>query len=67
MTLAQITLAAQSAANSALTANAAGAVADDLGQQTIKLEAFALSGIDRADFSTFESAFNSQIAAIQHL
>ena len=38
---------------------------DALAVQTIKLEEFALSGIDRADFQTFESSFNAQLDMYQ--
>jgi hypothetical protein len=59
MTLAQIVLAAQAAANKAASAT------DALAQQTIKLEEFATSGIDRADFATFETSFNAQFEMYQ--
>ena len=37
------------------------AAADPLAQQSVKLEEFTASGFDRADFPTWESAFNAEL------
>lgn len=54
-TLADLVISAQGAANKAYT------VPDALAQQTIKLEEFATSNFDRADFAAWENAFNAQL------
>ena len=54
-TLADIVLTAQAAANKAVKAP------DALAQHTIKLEEFATANLDRADFPTWEQAFNAQL------
>lgn len=60
-TLADIVLSAQAAANKAFAPNTDGTSKDILAQRTIKLEEFAASGLDRADFPTWENSFNSQL------
>ena len=57
-------LAAQAAANKAATPAADGSLPDALTQQTIKLEEFATSGFDRADYSIFENRFQEQLEMI---
>jgi FlaG/FlaF family flagellin (archaellin) len=37
------------------------AASDVLSQQTIKLEEFATANLDRADYPTWETAFNAQL------
>jgi len=54
-TLAAIVVSAQAAAQKAF------AAADALAQQSIKLEEFAATGFDRADYPTWENSFNSQV------
>jgi hypothetical protein len=54
-TLAELVLSAQAAANKAV------AVKDTLAQQTVKLEEFATSALDRADYPTWENAFHAQL------
>jgi len=54
-TLADIVISAQA---SAIKAKAA---TDSLGQQSIKLEEFAATGFDRADYPTWENSFNAQV------
>ena len=56
-TLAQIVVAAQAAANKAQ----ASANPDTLTIETVKIEEFAATGFDRADYATFENAYNSQL------
>ena len=58
-TLADLVISAQAAANKAFTAP------DALARQTIKLEEFATANFDRADFATWENAFNAQIDLLQ--
>ena len=62
ITLAQIVLAGQAAANKV----AAMPSADALTAQTTKLEEFATTGFDRADFGTFENAFCAQLEMLQN-
>lgn len=59
-TLADLVKSAQAAANKAI------AAPDSLAQQTIKLEEFAMANFDRADFATWENAFNAQLEMIQN-
>ena len=54
-TLAELVLSAQAAANEA------AAAPDTLGQQSLKLAKFSEAGFDRADFPTWENAFNQQL------
>jgi hypothetical protein len=54
-TLADLVVSAQAAALKARDAK------DQLALQSIKLEEFAASGFDRADFPTWENSFNGQI------
>lgn len=54
-TLADLVLSAQAAAVKAI------AAADTFAQHTIKLEEFSASTFDRADFPTWENAFNAQL------
>ena len=58
-TLAEIVVSAQAAAQKAF------AAADSLAQQSIKLEEFAASGFDRADYPTWENSFNAQVDMLQ--
>ena len=59
-TLADLVVSAQAAAQKAFTAN------DTLAQQSLKLEEFAVSGFDRADYPTWENAFNAQLEMLQN-
>ena len=59
-TLADLVVSAQAAAQKAFTAN------DTLAQQSLKLEEFAASGFDRADYPTWENAFNAQLEMLQN-
>jgi hypothetical protein len=54
-TLADIVVSAQAAAQKAFAGE------DVLAQQSIKLEEFAATGFDRADYPTWENSFNSQV------
>ena len=54
-TLKDLVVSAQAAAQKAF------AAADNLAQQTIKLEEFAVANFDRADFPTWENAFHVQL------
>lgn len=54
-TLADLVISAQAAAQKAYKAQ------DTLAQQSIKLEEFAASGIDREDYPTWENSFNAQL------
>ena len=58
--LSDLVVSAQAAAQKAFTAN------DTLAQQSLKLEEFAASGFDRADFPTWENAFNAQLEMLQN-
>ena len=58
--LSDLVVSAQSAAQKAFTAN------DTLARQSLKLEEFAASGFDRADFPTWENAFNAQLEMLQN-
>jgi hypothetical protein len=64
-TLSDIVVNAQAAANEAVVPSAAGALPDELGQQSLKLAKFSESGFDRADYPTWESAFNTQLQMLQ--
>jgi hypothetical protein len=63
VTLAQLVIAAQAAANKV----AALPTQDALTVQTVKLEEFATAGFDRADFANFENAFNTQLDLVKTL
>lgn len=54
-TLAELVLSAQAAANKAQSAP------DQLGRESIRLEEFAASGFDRADYLTWLNGFNAQV------
>ena len=54
-TLAQLVLSAQAAANKAFVGK------DTLARQSIKLEEFAAADFARADFPSWENAFNTQL------
>jgi len=54
-TLADLVLSAQAAANKAVSAP------DQLARESIRLEEFAASGFDRADYLTWLNAFNAQL------
>ena len=54
-TLADIVIHARNAGQKAFGAE------DILAQQSIKLEEFAASGFDRADFPTWENSFNAEV------
>jgi len=56
-TLAELTVSAQAAANKA----AADKSQDQLSHESIRLEEFAASGLDRADYVTWLGAFNAQL------
>jgi hypothetical protein len=58
--LSELVVSAQAAAQKAFTAN------DTLAQQSLKLEEFAASGFDRADYPTWENAFNAQLEMLQN-
>jgi hypothetical protein len=58
--LSELVVSAQAAAQKAFTAN------DTLAQQSLKLEEFAASGFDRADYPTWENAFNVQLEMLQN-
>ena len=58
--LSDLVVSAQAAAQKAFTAN------DTLAQQSLKLEEFAASGFDRADFPTWENVFNAQLEMLQN-
>ncbi len=55
VTLADLVINARNAGQKAFTAE------DILAQQSIKLEEFAASGFDRADFPTWETSFNAEM------
>jgi len=55
VTLADLVLSAQAAANHAVSA------ADQLARESIRLEEFSASGFDRADYLTWLGAFNAQL------
>jgi hypothetical protein len=59
-TLAQLVLSAQAAANEA------AAAPDTLGQQSLKLAKFSEATFDRADFPTWENAFNAQLEMLSN-
>ena len=54
-TLADLVINARNAGQKAFAAD------DILAQQSIKLEEFAASGFDRADFPTWENSFNGEL------
>jgi len=54
-TLADLVINARNAGQKAF------ATQDTLAQQSLKLEEFAASGFDRADFPTWENAFNAEL------
>lgn len=58
ITLADILISAQNAANRA------HAAPDMLAQETIRHEEFNNSGFDRADYLTWKNAFNGQLEAL---
>ena len=58
--LSELVVSAQAAAQKAFTAN------DTLAQQSLKLEEFAVSGFDRADYPTWENAFSAQLEMLQN-
>ena len=60
-TLADIVISARAAATKALAAK------DPLALASLKLEEFAASGFDRADFLTWEQSFNATVDEIKHL
>ncbi len=60
VTLADLVVSAQAAAQKAFPAN------DTLAQQSLKLEEFTASGFDRADYPTWENAFNAQLEMLQN-
>ena len=59
-TLKDLVVSAQAAALKAF------AAADNLAQQTVKLEEFGIANFDRADFPTWENAFNVQIEMLSN-
>jgi len=59
VTLADLIISAQAAALKAFTAQ------DVLAQQSLKLEEFAATGFDRADYPTWENSFNSTLELLQ--
>ena len=54
-TLADLIINARNAAQKAF------ATTDSLAQQSAKLEEFTVTGFDRADFPTWENAFNAEL------
>ena len=66
VTLADLYISAQAAANTAFQPNADGTKKDVLAQAATKLEEFGASGFDRADFPTWESNFETQLYNLAH-